>query len=343
MKYLGIDYGFGTNSIGIFDSSKKEFTLKKYYYCDKILAKIYYYKYNKEINKVRLFLVKHYTRHLLNKLLGHLKDGEIDHVTLSSYSGSDYYLANTSYLQKRFADKKILHSDHFWGHVNSAKFHKDFEYPALVIDCSDRHSVIAVIPDAQRIKLIANSHIDYNNDRVGIGKLLIQVWLDELQEEFSWPGQPVKGRKNLYELYDKRGKRGNSVLDMKRYIKKSKYPLCEDVFRDHFPNKMKRLKQAYSSIELYRDDWVATQQQVLREIITFLRQKLKKKYAIKTFFISGGISRNPAFKNVKDCLLVPNIVGGDDGAGCFMAFLGYCVNEQGLVINHDNWKDYRYI
>jgi hypothetical protein len=102
---------------------------------------------------------------------------------------------------------------------------------------------------------------------------------------------------------------------------------------------MEALRSTYDSEESFRDDWVAGQQQLLRDIFSHVKAELSGKYPAKTFFISGGISRNPAFDSLPDWLRVPDHVAGDDGGGCFMAYLGYHVKEKGLVIKHDRWKD----
>lgn len=345
MRYLGIDSVGGPISIGVFDSSKKKIILKKFYAGDKVISNFYYHLYQKKQSKLIYLLIKYYIRHLLKKLLSSVEKGKIDYVVLSSYSGSSTLLSNLPYLRKSFSKKKILESDHNWGHINSNKYHKDFKYPALVVDSSARHSVIAYLPNEKKIKIISESKADSKGNCDGLGVLTIDVWVDKLNENvYWWPNSKEnRNKKFVYQLYLDRGSRGKIVVRMKKELKSSKLPLCEDVFYKHFPEKMDKLKSAYASLEEFKDDWVASQQQLLRDLMTHIKNKTSKKYPAKSYFISGGISRNPAFKNFKGWLKVPDIVAGDDGAGCFMAFLGYCVNEKGLEVQHDRWKSYRYI
>ena len=340
MKYLGIDYVYGGTSIGIFDSSKKKFILKKFNLVNKTLGYLYYWWYKRSPNRICGYLIKLYVCNNLIKLQRTTKDHKVDVVVISSKSGLKPFTGVINHIKNMFKDKKVIHSDHFWGHINSVKYHKMFKYPALVVDSSARHSIIAYLPSDKKIEIVEQSEVSYNYEKVGLGIILINFWAKELNENIFWPGQPTENKKDVYKLYAERGERGNVVIDMKKEIAKSKELLCESVFLDYFPKKMENIKYKYKSVESYKNDWVATQQQLLRDVFEVLKKKISKTKIIKTCFVSGGISRNPAFLNSKEWLLTPNIMAGDDGAGCFMAYLGYHIEERGLVINHDKWKDY---
>ena len=341
MKYLGIDYVSGPVAIGIFDSSEQKFVLKKFFPADKILGRLYYSMYRNNPNKINYIMVKAYVRYLLVRLLGNIKKENFDYIILANFSGSKTLLANNFYLEKKFSDKKIILTDHNWGYINSVKYHKNFKYPALVVDASARHSILAYLKNDNGIEILAEAPADRNGNCLGLGEITVHFWANKLKEDICWPGQPIKGKKNIYELYLERGQRGKALVDMGKYIKNSKNTFCEDVFLLHFPREMEKLKKNYRSMEAYKDDWVASQWKLLRDVLTHIRKKAKK-YHAKTFFISGGISRNPALKHFADWLLVPDSLGGADGSGCTMAFLGYHLIEKGLVVEHDRWKNYQY-
>lgn len=341
MKYLGINYVGGILASGIYDSAKNSFTLKRHADIDRVMGFLYYGWYGKSPNRLNFHLLRYYTHYLISKLVA--KIGDVDVVVLSSRSGSPPFLANTSYLCHKFANKKIIHSDHFWGHINAVKYHPKFQYPSLVVDSSAMHSIIAYIPDSKNIEILSESQYSFKGTYIGLGKLTVHSWADLLQERVFWPGQPEKGKENIYKLYARRGQKGRIAFRLKKHIERSPEPLCEDVIRDIFPKKMSALRDRYHSLEEYRNDWVAGQQQLLRDIFSFVKTREARKRPIKTFFVSGGISCNPAFQNCKGWLRVPDLLAGDDGAGCFMAYLGYHVNEQGLKIDHSRWRQFKYV
>ena len=104
----------------------------------------------------------------------------------------------------------------------------------------------------------------------------------------------------MYNLYETRGYKGNVVVDMRKEIGCSKQLLCETIVRFDFPKKMKAIYHRYHDKEQYKNDWVASQQKMLRDIFTSAREKISDDHHIKTSFVSGGISRNPAFREFED-------------------------------------------
>ncbi len=339
MKYLGIDTCGGTAAIGVFDGSTRTIEMQKHDFGGKILGLIYHRIYKKNQSKPLFYLVRSYARFMIRRLLKSVDDISIDYVVVASQSGSRAILSALSFIEKKYQGKVIVRSDHNWGYLNAIKYHPDFKYPALVVDASLHHCIVAYISSDKGIRILDRTSPASSEFECGLGYLTVNLWVKSLQEDVFWPSQETKGKKSVYELYNERGHRGNVVVDMKEEIKGSKDIFCQEVFEDSFPKKMETIRPSYPSLERYKDDWVASQWQVLRDVLSSIKEKYHESLPIGSFFVSGGISLNPALQKA-DWLKVPKDLAGAQGAGCAMAYLGYCINEQGLEVNHEEWKDY---
>jgi tRNA A37 threonylcarbamoyltransferase TsaD len=325
MRYLGLNFVCGFSSVGIYDSKSNQFEVKKF-----ITPPEYLQLYKRSPNYWRFWKVRNLYRNNIEALLQEISYRDCDHVTLTDFFGSKPSLSLVPYFEKKFQNKPLLRSDHKWGHINAVKVHPKFQYPALVADCSAQHSVIAYLPDPETIQIVYESDERAEGVFWGLGKVIIQGWVRGAQEGNQW----------TYDLYAKRGKNGQIVREFSEEVEKSQLPFCEDVLTKNLPQQMEAIKKQYSDLDSYRNDWVATQQALLRTIFLKLKRQLTSQIEAKTYFIGGGISRNPAFLELGEWLKVPDEVGGDDGSGCFMAYLGYHVNEKGLNIKHDRWRGF---
>ncbi|NBT57920.1 hypothetical protein EBT16_03960 [bacterium] len=325
MRYLGINFVCGFSSVGIFDSKLNHFEVKKF-----INPPEYLQVYKRSPNYWRFWKVRNLYRNNIEALLQQISYMDCDHVTLTDFFGSKASLSLVPYFEKKFQVKRLLCSDHKWGHINAVKFHSKFQYPALVADCSAQHSLIAYLPNPETINILYESDERAEGVFWGLGKVIIQGWVRGAQEGNDWS----------YGLYAQRGRMGKNVKDFSEEIERSQLPFCEDVLSKDLPQYMDAIKKQYTDLECFRNDWVATQHAALRAIFLKLKRQLSCQIEAKTYFIGGGISRNPAFSSLNEWLKVPDEVGGDDGSGCFMAYLGYHVNERGLKIKHDRWRGF---
>lgn len=325
MKYLGLNFVCGTSAVGIYDPSSNQFALKK-----SIPPLEYFQLYKKRPNLWRHLKTKYLYKKSMNSLLEAVSEQEINHVTLTDFFGSPPSLELVPYFKRKFRNFPLLLSDHKWGHINAVKFHPEFQYPAFVADCSAQHSILAYLPNPQKIEVVYDSDSRQGGTFTGLGKSIIYGWVHGAGEPFYW----------RYETYSKRAIEGKIVFVFEEEVEQSRLPFAEDVLVGSFPLKMEAIKKNYSNLEAFRNDWVATQHELLRCIFRKIQKEYQKQYEVKTWFVGGGISRNTAFQNLEGWLRVPDIVGGDDGSGCFMAYLGYHVHQHGLDIPHDRWKGF---
>lgn len=325
MKYLGLNFVCGTSAVGIYDPKSNQFSLKK-----SIPPLEYFQEYKRKATLWRHLKTKHLYKKSMNSLLEAVALTDIGHVTMTDFFGSPPSLALVPYFKRQFRQFPTLLSDHKWGHINAVKFHPEFEYPAFVADCSAQHSILAYLPDPHRIDVIYDSDSRQGGTFTGLGKVIIYGWVQGAGEPFYW----------RYDTYSKRGQEGKVVFQYEKEVEESKHPFAEDVLVNIFPPQMESIKKNYTNLECYRDDWVATQHELLRCTFRKIKREYQKKFEVKTWFVGGGISRNSAFQSLEGWLRVPDIVGGDDGSGCFMAYLGYHVHHHGLQIPHDRWRGF---
>lgn len=323
MKYLGLNFVCGMSAIGLFDSETQTFVERRFIPPSE---EFQLYKRNPDWSNHRI--TKALYKERTEKLLKDIERYKVDYVVLTDFFASKPSLELVPFFKKKFNGLPVLHSDHKWGHINAVKFHPQFEFPALVADCSAQHSIIAYIPSPESIEVLYEDQRKVGGTFHGLGKTIIYGWAEGAGEPHHWS----------YQTYAERAQRGKVVFDFSMEVELSTDPFGEDILTQHLPQKMASVMPTYKNLETYRDDWVATQHEALRAIFRKMRQTYQGSHRPKTFFVGGGISRNTAFKTLDQWLIVPEVVGADDGSGCFMAYLGYQVNEHGLKLQHDRWK-----
>jgi hypothetical protein len=345
MRWLGIDRGVWYCCEGQFDDYKKSFGQERHLPSNKLMGWLYFTLYKKK--NVRNFLLasllKAYSWHRTKKFLRETIKNipSPDTIVLSGHGADSHLWKDISPLLKNISHSKTIVSDRIWAYINSVKFHPKFEYPSLVFLSTTTNTFLAYLPDETRIVPLIEGVASSGKEYKGLGVLTIDVWVRELKEEVSWPGQPQKGRKNVYALYKERGDRGKNVLNLKEDLAHSTDLFAEKIFTARFPEKMRALREKYASEEPYRDDWVASQQQLLRDFVALIKERELKSRQIKTFFLTGGLSMNPAFASLADWFRVSRELAGEEKGGNALAYLGYCIEKEGLRVEHDRWKDGR--
>jgi len=336
MRYLGMDYGGFT--VGIYDDSSKMFdhgiqrTDNALYRA--LFALYHHYPAFPILLKIPLKIISYA---LIRLLIRQVEQKQFDAVILSNNRQHLWYDPSRR-LSKKFG-KPIINAHCVWVYINAAKHHPKFAYPALVFYSTNRQDLLVYLKDRRSMHILDGSIDTPESTYEGLGSLTITTWVRKLKESVSWVGHPTAAQPNVYALYKKRGSLGKAVVSLKKEVSKSSHVFSSHLFKEEFPRLMEKKRKEYSSIEKFKNDWVASQQQLLRDVLINVQKKYLNR-SIRTFIIAGGISRNPSFKRLGGWLTTPSEISGMENGGKAAAFMGHSLCKEGLTIEHDKWKNY---